>query len=148
MLPNAAISLLPFSLVMVPDVSREVQFRFSRSGGAGGQNVNKVETAATAFWNIGESQLLDTAQRELLLEKLAHRLAGDGVLIVKSQEHRTQLANKEAALKKLQQLVHKALEKRKPRIATRASKASKEKRLQQKKQRSDVKKGRNKQNWQ
>ncbi len=133
---------------MVPDVSREVQFRFSRSGGAGGQNVNKVETAATAFWNIGESQLLDTAQRELLLEKLAHRLAGDGVLIVKSQEHRTQLANKEAALKKLQQLVHKALEKRKPRIATRASKASKEKRLQQKKQRSDVKKGRNKQNWQ
>jgi ribosome-associated protein len=133
---------------MVPDVSKEVQFRFSRSGGAGGQNVNKVETAATAFWNIGESQLLDTAQRELLLEKLAHRLAGDGVLIVKSQEHRTQLANKEAALKKLQQLVHKALEKRKPRIATRASKASKEKRLQQKKQRSDVKKGRNKQNWQ
>lgn len=133
---------------MVPDVSREVQFRFSRSGGAGGQHVNKVETAATAFWNISESQLLTAEQRQLLLDKLAHRLAEGGVLIVKSQEHRTQLANKEAALKKLQALVQKSLAQRKPRIATRVSKASKERRLQQKKQRSEIKQGRNKQNWQ
>ena len=110
--------------------------------------MNKVETAATAFWSISESQLLTAEQRQLLRDKLAHRLAEGGVLIVKSQEHRTQLANKEAALKKLQALVQKSLAQRKPRIATRVSKASKERRLQQKKQRSEVKKGRNKQNWQ
>jgi ribosome-associated protein len=133
---------------MLPDVSKEVQFRFSRSGGAGGQHVNKVETAATAYWNISESQLLTAEQRQLLLDTLAHRLAEGGVLIVKSQEHRTQLANKAAAQQKLQELVQKSLTPRKPRIATRMSKAAKERRLQQKKQRSEIKQGRKKQNWQ
>lgn len=130
-----------------PDFSGEITFQFSRSGGKGGQNVNKVESAATGFWKVAGSQLFTAEQQQLLLEKLAHRLTLEGVLIIKSQTHRSQLANRDEVLKRFREVVYKALQVKKMRIASKPSKASKEKRLEGKKQRSEVKKGREKVRW-
>jgi ribosome-associated protein len=132
---------------MVPDFFHEIQFQFSRSGGKGGQNVNKVESAATGFWSIPASQVITEDQRRLLLEKLAHRLTTEGVLIIKSQTHRSQLSNRDEVVKKFRQVVEKALQQKKIRLASKPSKAAKERRIEHKKQRSEVKKGRGKVNW-
>ena len=126
------------------DVSSEIQLQTTRSGGKGGQNVNKVETAVIAYFNITASQLLSDEQKQVVLEKLSNRINSEGNLVVKSQTFRTQLENKAEAIKKVNTLIFSSLKKKKPRIATRPSKKSKEKRIESKKRSSEIKEGRKK----
>jgi ribosome-associated protein len=126
------------------DLSSEIKLQTTRSGGKGGQNVNKVETAVIAYFNIAASQLFSDEQKALLQEKLSNRINAEGELVVKAQTHRTQLANKEEAIKKVNALVEQSLKRKKLRIATKPSKASKEAKLESKKKTAERKQARKK----
>jgi len=120
-------------MIDVQDLQKEVTFKTSRSSGAGGQNVNKVETKVTIVWNIQNSQLLSPEQKIRVENKLSNRIQADGFLQLSSSESRSQLANKEKALQKLVDLITNALLPTKKRIPTKIPRAKILERLDRKK---------------
>jgi ribosome-associated protein len=117
---------------------RELDERFVRASGPGGQNVNKVSTAVELRFNVGASSLpSDVKQR--LIALAGSRMTGDEVLLIDSREHRTQAMNREAARARLVALLQHAARRPKVRRATKPKRAAKEKRLETKRQRSEVK---------
>ena len=124
----------------------EIYFKTSRSSGSGGQNVNKVSTKVELNLDVAKSKLLTDEQKQIIFEKLFNRINKEGILKITVQETRSQFENKEIALKKFRDLLAFAFYRPKKRFKTKASKGYKEKRLQNKKKHSEIKKGRSK-NW-
>ena len=132
------------STLQSEDLLHELTFTTSRSSGPGGQNVNKVNSKVTLKWDVARSFILKPEQREMIFKKLAPRITTDGILMVTSQEKRSQFENKEAALLKLDQLLIKAFRIAKVRKATKPTKAAKQKRIKRKKYHSEKKQWRQK----
>ncbi len=131
-------------IILASTLGNEIVFSASRSSGAGGQNVNKVNTKVTLKFDVKNSQHLSEEEKEIILKKLSTRLTNDGVLILTSQEKRSQLQNKEDVVLKLEKILAKAFEKKKARKATKPSKGAVQERIKEKKQRSEKKQWRQK----
>ncbi len=131
----------------VPIPESELIFKASRSSGPGGQNVNKLNTRVTVLFDVAGSPTLSEEQKQQVLSRLAGRIDKEGVLHVAAQKHRSQEANRRAAVERLQQLVREALAPMPVRKKTKAPVAARERRLQEKKQRSDRKQQRKGRNW-
>jgi len=123
-------------------IEGEIEEDFLAAGGPGGQNVNKTASAVRLRFNIGRSSAFSEAEKARLREALAARLTAEGDIVIFAQEHRSQIRNREAARARLFALLANALRRQRPRIATRHTRASKERRLDAKSRRSAVKRGR------
>jgi len=124
----------------IPD--EEVAFATSRSGGPGGQNVNKLETRVTLRFDLAGSASLSEEQKARLRERLATRITKAGILQVSAQRHRTQAANREAAVERFAELLRESLREEAPRKKTRPSRAAKARRLEAKRRHSQRKRER------
>ena len=124
----------------LPDLSSEITVKTSRSGGKGGQHVNKVSTKVELAFDLTNTQLLSEDQKALLLARLSGKLTKEGVLLIVSQSERTQLGNKRVAMAKLIELLEKNLIVEKKRKPTKVPKSVIEKRLIAKKRRGEIKK--------
>ncbi len=122
----------------------ELTFKTSRSSGAGGQNVNKVETKVEVLWNVSESQFVSEEVKQKLLERLVKKMNVKGEISVSCDTSRSQLKNKELAISKLKKLLENALKERKKRVATKPTKASVERAKKAKTKRSKIKQNRGK----
>ncbi len=122
--------------------SAEIRFRFARSGGPGGQNVNKVESRVEVLFDVQNSAALSDLQRHRLLAVLRSRLDSKGVLHIIVQDSRSQYQNRESALVRLAELLRAALVPRKKRVPTKPSRGSRERRITTKRKRGEQKRAR------
>lgn len=122
----------------------ELSFSAARSSGPGGQHVNKVSTRITLWFDVGQSESLGLAQKERIASRLKTRITKDGRIYIVSQRHRSQLANREAALERFIELLGDALTDAPPRKKTRISRQARQRRLDDKKHQAMIKKHRGK----
>lgn len=125
--------------MMFVKLRKEIKFRTSRSGGAGGQNVNKVSTKVEILFDVNNSNVLTDREKAIITEKLSNRISSEGILSLKCDETRSQLTNKEIVFERFINLIKTAMTPVKKRKPTKPSKASIRKRLQRKKIQSDKK---------
>ena len=126
----------------IPD--EELEFRFYRAGGPGGQNVNKVSTAVQMRFDAKNSPSLNDYTRERLMKKAGSRLTLDGVIVITATRFRTQERNRQDAIERLEEMVAEASVRQAYRVPTKHTRSSKERRLKAKSTRSVVKSGRGK----
>lgn len=136
----------PIPVPTAQEVRPELEFLTSRSSGAGGQNVNKVNSKVTLQWDVANSARLTPEQKARILDKLQSRLSSTGILTIVSQESRSQLQNRDLVMLKLDELVQKAFATVKRRKKTKPTKASSQRRLESKKRASEKKQRRS--GWQ
>jgi ribosome-associated protein len=137
------ISILPG--VLIPE--SELTFTASRSGGPGGQNVNKVSSKVTLTFDVRGSSALSEEQKRKIIGKLANRINKEGILQIVSQRTRSQDLNRADVLTRFSEVLRRALTPTRERIKTRVSRAAKEERLHDKKKRADTKSTRSRKGW-
>ncbi len=128
----------------IKEVIRELTFSSSRSSGPGGQNVNKVNSKVILKWDVSNSAILNDDQRKLILDKLNNWLTKEGVLLLSSQDSRSQSVNKEVVVEKLEKLLRKVFTFKKKRKPTKPTKSSVRNRVTEKKRKGEKKQWRQK----
>jgi len=120
----------------------ELQFRFARSSGPGGQHVNRSATQVELLFDVANSPSLNETQRQRVIRRLRSRIDKEGILHLVSQETRSQLRNREEVVERFQVLMREALRVPRRRLPTRPTRAARERRLEEKRRRSEIKRGR------